>query len=75
MTNTRIFSKARAKPCLEETIYHAYEKRLLSLRFTILYPIDEKEANRILTLCQEIPAILSAHWQQGTVILKVYLKH
>ncbi|MGT2907778.1 hypothetical protein [Streptococcus dentiloxodontae] len=75
MANTRIFSKARLKSCLEETIYHAYEKQLPSLRFTILYPVDNLEANRILMLCQEIPAVLSAHWQQGTVILKVYLKH
>lgn len=48
---------------------------LKAIKVTVLYPVNDQEAKRIIELCRAIPAVLDAKWLFGTVIFKAYLKH
>ncbi|HFD5401523.1 TPA: hypothetical protein ACHIFB_001645 [Streptococcus pyogenes] len=52
-----------------------FTKPMKAIKVTILYPVNDQEAKRIIELCRAIPAVLDAKWLFGTVIFKVYLKH
>ena len=60
---------------MEKYIYQAYEEDLKAIKVTVLYPVDDHEARRIIETCRAKQVVLDAKWLFGTIIFKVYLKH
>ena len=62
MDTIRIYTRSQIQPVLEKYIYQAYENDLKAIKVTVLYPVNDQEAKRIIALCRAIPAVLDAKW-------------